>query len=267
MEGAFGRTLVRPVVLCGDIAQPQLGLAASDLTWLRAHCDAVLHSAASLTFHEADGEPWLTNVDGVKHVLAICRDCHIGRLDHVSTAYVCGLRTGRVLETEVDVGQEFGNDYERSKVEAEKLIRSDKHLSAFTIFRPSIIVGDSHTGFTSSFHGFYIPLRIAGALLPLVGIDQALEVDYLRLLGLNGHERKNFVPVDWVSDAIVSILSRSAGESDLCLSLSASRASVASARGLPGERAPAPEVGRTGLGGPQASQSSRRQGSQEWELH
>jgi thioester reductase-like protein len=210
MEESFGRTLVRPVVLCGDITRPQLGLAHGDLNWLRANCDAVLHAAASLTFHEADGEPWLTNVEGVRNVLAVCRDCHIGRLDHVSTAYVCGLRTGRVLETELDIGQEFGNDYERSKVNAEKLIRSDEHLPAFTIFRPSIIVGDSHTGFTSTFHGFYVPLRVAGALLPLVGVDQALEVDYLRLLGLNGHERKNFVPVDWVSDAIVSTLLRSA---------------------------------------------------------
>ena len=108
----------------------------------------------------------------------------------------------------MDEGQEFGNDYERSKVQAEQLVRSNTHLSSYTILRPSIIVGDSLSGFTSTFHGFYTPLRVAAALLNSVGLEQALDVDYLTLLGLSGHERKNFVPVDWVSDAMVSLITR-----------------------------------------------------------
>lgn len=204
-ENEWGRSLPRPVIFTGDLTQPMLGIGSSQRAWLRGNCDSVLHSAASLSFQEEGGEPWRTNVDGVRHVLDLCRDVDIRVLAHVSTAYVCGLRTDRVYESELDVGQEFGNDYEKSKVAAEKLVRSDDHLEAYTVFRPSIIVGDSNTGYTPTFHGFYSPLRVAAALLTTAGLDEALKVNYLKLLGLTGTERKNFVPIDWVSDAIVSI--------------------------------------------------------------
>ncbi len=207
-EREWNCTLPRPVILAGDVTQPLLGLGSAERSWLRRNCDSLLHSAASLAFYEENGEPWRTNVDGVRNVLELCRDAQIGVLEHVSSAYTCGLRTDRVYESELDVGQEFGNDYEKSKVAAEQLVRADDHLRAYTVFRPSIIVGDSRTGYTSTFHGFYSPLRVAAALFTTTGIDQAMEVDYLQLLGLTGRERKNYVPVDWVSDALVSILVR-----------------------------------------------------------
>ena len=37
-------------------------------------------------------------------------------------------------------------------------------FDSVTIYRPSIIVGDSVTGYTTSFHGFYTPLRVAHSL-------------------------------------------------------------------------------------------------------
>jgi len=207
-ECLWERSLLRPVVLAGDITQPLLGLDRGDLDWLRRRCDHVLHSAASLTFEEKDGEPRRSNVQGTQHVLDICREAAIPFLEYVSTAYTCGLRTDRVYENELDVGQDFGNDYERSKAAAENLVRGDRHLTAYAIFRPSIIVGDSRTGYTTTFHGFYTPLRIVAALLTAVGLEEALNVNYLTLLGMTGNERKNFVPVDWVSAALVAILTR-----------------------------------------------------------
>ena len=59
-----------------------------------------------------------------------------------------------MLETELDVGQTPGNDYEHSKIEAERLVRAADWLDPPTIYRPSIIVGDSRTGYTATFHGF-----------------------------------------------------------------------------------------------------------------
>jgi hypothetical protein len=119
---------------------------------------------------------------------------------------VSGRHDGIFRETDLNIGQEFSNDYEKSKFLAEQIVREDRHLDAYTIFRPSIIVGDHRTGFTSTFHGFYVPLRIAYALANMIHYDQIFEVDYLQILGLKGDEHKNLVPVDWVSDAIVSIL-------------------------------------------------------------
>ncbi len=207
-ETAWKRTLPRPVVLTGDIVQEGLGLSSSDRRWLAANCQAMIHSAASLTFYEDDGEPWRSNVQGVQHVLDVCEDLSIRRLYYVSTAYTCGLRNGTVYEDELDVGQEYGNDYERSKVQAEESIRRATCLDVAAIFRPSIIVGDSLIGFSSTFHGFYTPLRLVCALLTQVSHEQVFETDYMALMGLSGDEGKNLVPVDWVSRAIVSIIER-----------------------------------------------------------
>jgi nucleoside-diphosphate-sugar epimerase len=100
----------------------------------------VLHNAASLTFRGTDPacEPWRTNVEGTRHVLDVCRQAGIRHFHHVSTAYVCGLRDGIVREDELEVGQDFGNDYERSKVAAERLVRGADHLETVTVFRPSM---------------------------------------------------------------------------------------------------------------------------------
>jgi hypothetical protein len=81
-------------------------------------------------------------------------------------------------------------------------------LDVAAIFRPSIIVGDSLTSFSSTFHGFYTPLRLVCALQTQLSHEQVFETDYLALMGLSGDEGKNFVPVEWVSQAIVSIIER-----------------------------------------------------------
>jgi len=209
-EAQTGRLLPRPVVLEGDLSQPDMNLTASDLRWVANHCQAVIHSAASLAFFGPDRrkEPWLTNVEGTRCVIELCRRCGIQKLHHVSTAYVCGLRRGRILETELDLGQEMGNDYERSKLEAEKLVRSAPLAQPPTIYRPSIIVGDSRTGYTSTFHGFYAAVKLAHTLASQVVCGSITAELLMQAFHVDGNERKDFVPVDWVSAAISHLVSR-----------------------------------------------------------
>src|SRR5262245_56890251 len=45
----LGRSLPRPIVLEGDISDPDLGLDARGMRWVAENCDAMLHNAASLT--------------------------------------------------------------------------------------------------------------------------------------------------------------------------------------------------------------------------
>jgi len=208
-EAMEERRLPRPVVLEGDICQPGLGLSREQIRWVRKHCDCVLHNAASLTFHSfsPEGEPWWSNVQGTQNVLDVCERTGIRDFHHVSTAYVCGLRRGVVLESELDVGQEHSNDYERSKLQAEKLVRAAEFLSAPTIFRPAIIIGDSQTGFTTTFHGFYALLRVVYTMAMSEGLHTKPEPTYVPVrITLDGHERKNLVPVDWVSAVMAHIV-------------------------------------------------------------
>ena len=208
-EAEVGRPLPRPVVLEGDISQPELGLDPLSVRWVAEYCSTVIHNAASLTFHSTseDGEPWRSNVGGVKNVLELCRSTGIRKLHHVSTAYVAGLRQGKVLETELDVGQEFSNDYERSKLEAELLVRQADYLDPPTFFRPGIIIGDSKTGLTTTYHGYYAALQLAHTIVRTIPVDETGLVGGQRVrLTLNGTETKHLVPVDWVSAVMVHVM-------------------------------------------------------------
>ncbi len=209
-EEDLGQALPRPVVLEGDLSEVDLDLDSPSIEWISQHCDSLIHNAASLTFYSTDrnSEPWLSNVNGTRRVLELCRVAGIRKFHHVSTAYVCGMREDRVFENELDIGQEMGNDYERSKVEAEQAIHDADFLDAPTFYRPSIIVGDSRTGYTTTFHGFYAMLKLAHALVSKVVLGATGGAPLMAELGLGGPERKNFVPVDWVSAAITHLYSR-----------------------------------------------------------
>ena len=201
-----GRNLVRPVVIEADLVQPGMGLGPDDLKWIGDHCDRMLHNAASMTFREdKHGEPFRTNNDGMHNVLEMCRATGIKKFHHVSTAYVCGLRNGTVYERELDLGQQNGNVYEISKMTAEKMVRAAEFLDETTIYRPASVAGDSVTGYTVSSHGFYLPLQLAYVMADRIP-TRLMGERFFRLLGLRGDEGKNLVPVDWLSQAIVHVV-------------------------------------------------------------
>ena len=220
-EQRLERSLPRPLLLEGDMRQAGCGLSSTWLDWLKRHCDTIVHSAASMTFHadETKGEPFLTNVVGTTNLLAVCQASGIRHFHHVSTAYVCGLRSGLIRESELDLGQTCGNDYERSKMAAEKQIREAPFLQSATFYRPASVLGDSVTGYTTNFHGFYAPLRVlysmAKSFLALgdagrqIIHDAMLQVRFMDRLNLTGTEGKNLVPVDWISQVLVHILQHS----------------------------------------------------------
>lgn len=207
-EKELGCLLPRPVVLQGDVAEAHLGLNARDLAWVRAHCDRVIHNAAILQFDGAtmDVEPWRTNFGGTRNVLGLLETMKIREFHYVSTAYVCGTRPDLVMEEELDSGQSFRNDYERSKFESEKLVRSCDGDFSKTIYRPAVIVGDSTTGFTSTYHGLYMYLRLLATLVPQQERNSEGVIETPIRLPMQGDEPRNLVPVDWVSDVMTRII-------------------------------------------------------------
>jgi len=209
-EQELQQSLPRPAVLCGDIISPDLGLSGPEIRWAAENCDGMIHNAASLSFVSTgrDSEPWRSNVGGVQNVLEFCKQAGIRTFHHVSTAYVAGKRHGRVREDELNVGQEFANPYEESKVEAEELVRNSKFLNSLTIFRPAIIVGDSRTGMTFTYHNFYAMLQLGLTLAQSMGVPDftGKVVSNTFKINVDGHERKNLVPVDWVSEAMSTII-------------------------------------------------------------
>ena len=192
-----------PRVFSGDLTQFE------GLQELYGRCKSVIHCAASLTFYGPRGEePWTSNVDGTRRILDFCDAAGVSEMHYVSTAYVAG--SGKMFyEHDFDAGQELRNDYEKSKFEAESIVRSADFLKRLTVYRPSIVVGDSVTGFTTTFHGFYAVLKLAHTMVCRLPMGSTSGRGLLAALGMNGSERKNFVPVDWVTDVFDHIFSHS----------------------------------------------------------
>jgi nucleoside-diphosphate-sugar epimerase len=205
-ESQLDEVLPRPVVLQGDVAEPNLGLDQQAQSWVRRHCNRVFHNAATLTFHGSDrnAEPWRTNFTGTKNVLALCRAVGIDDLHYVSTAYVCGLpRAGKlVMEDELDTAQEFRNDYERAKFEAEQLVRADDSIKQLTVYRPGIIVGDSETGYMATYHGLGMYLKLMSVMIWNLDPDENGVRHTPLHLPCTGDEPRNPVTVDWTSEVM-----------------------------------------------------------------
>jgi thioester reductase-like protein len=201
--------LDRLQVLEGDIAQPFLGLGEATFRSTASSTDDVWHCAASLSFTDEErDEIFRMNVGGTQNVLDLVCMSRLRRLHHVSTAYVAGTKE-LAKESEVQTGQSFRNAYEASKCEAELLV-SDVHarkIVTSTIYRPSIVIGDSVTGRATHFHGVYAFIRglFAGAtrLRRKAGSNGHVHLP-VRVLG-KMTTTLNFVPIDYVVNGMVHI--------------------------------------------------------------
>ena len=203
----------RLAVFEGDISIPGLGLTDAELNRLVSSTDEVWHCAASLSFLPEDrDEIFRINVGGTRNVLDIVERIPGSRLQHVSTAYIAGNRSDLAMENEINVGQTFKNPYEESKCEAEMII-ADAHRKGkvvATVYRPSIVIGNSTSGRATHFHGVYAFIRGLWTALQRLrrGEPEDSVVNLpLRLLGAEG-TTLNFVPIDYVVDGMVAISRR-----------------------------------------------------------
>ena len=148
--------------VAAELTASRMGLSDLRYTELAAKVSTIIHSAASVSFSQPLEEAREINREGTRKLLEFAgqarRDGGLERYAHISTAYVAGTHRGRFCERDLDVRQQFRNSYEQSKFEAEQLVRNQAEVP-FTILRPSIIVGDRHSGWTSAFNVLYWPLR------------------------------------------------------------------------------------------------------------
>ena len=185
----------RVVPVRGDLTRPGLGLRDGGAA-LAEQVGEIVHGAASVSFEQTLDAARAINVEGTQRMLELAERCRerggLRRFSYVSTAYVAGKHTGCFSEDDLDVGQSFRNSYEQSKFEAELLLTRWRERLPLTVMRPSIVVGERATGWTTSFNVLYWPLRAfargAYAALPA---RRGAPVDV--------------VPIDYVADAIFAL--------------------------------------------------------------
>lgn len=182
----------------GDITQTGLGIPAADLETIRNETTDVFHLAAAYDLAIDKDFAYAVNLDGTKNVNAFVRSVfNLKRYNYVSTCYVAGKRTGDIRETELEHDKGFRNFYEETKYLAEIEVDDLKKELPITIFRPSVVVGDSQSGETAKYDGIYYLiqyLRRWPAFLRAINVG-------------NKRVRLNLVPVDFVIQAI-AVLSK-----------------------------------------------------------
>jgi thioester reductase-like protein len=183
-------------VLEGDVTRMHFGLSGGEYKHLAREVTEIWHLAA---IDDLSAEARLiraVNVEGTRTVLELARAApNLARLHHFSSAVVSGNREGVILEDELEMGQSFGNPYEESKYQAERLVREAQPSLPATVYRPGIVVGDSRTGEIDRFQG---PYELA---ILLVASPLAVPLPLPR----NGIAPLNAVPVDFVAEAALSI--------------------------------------------------------------
>ncbi len=184
-------------VIEGDITQENLGINEEKFETVRNTATDVYHLAAIYDLAVKKETAYRVNVEGTRNVNEFVRKLsNLRRYNYVSTCYVAGKRTGEILETELEHNAGFRNFYEETKYLAEREVEKLKgDKIRLTIFRPSIVVGDSETGETRKYDGIYSLihyLRKAPNLLRFVNVG-------------NSAVKLNLVPVDFVVKSIAAL--------------------------------------------------------------
>lgn len=180
----------------GDITEPDLGIGTDELDDIRNTVTMVFHLAAVYDLAVPKDIAFKVNVEGTKNVNEFVRSLpSLRRYNYISTCYVAGKREGRILENDLEHSAGFRNFYEETKYLAELEVERLKTELPVSIFRPSVVVGDSKTGETAKYDGIYYLihyLRKAPSLLRFVNVG-------------NPNVRLNLVPVDFVVDGIAAL--------------------------------------------------------------
>ncbi|MDO8141095.1 MAG: SDR family oxidoreductase [Candidatus Brocadiales bacterium] len=200
--------LKRIEIIEGDSSRNYLGLSAREYFKLADTVDEVFHCAETTKLRKGEGDTLARiNVLGTALISLFCITKRPKRLHYISTAYVAGNRRGTVLEGELERGQSFNNGYERSKYEAERYLAVflGQYRIPCTIYRPSIITGDTITGYTRNCDNIYVFFRELNRLkargMPRNGNSFMTP---LRIPG-DKYSTINLLPVDYAARAIAAI--------------------------------------------------------------
>jgi thioester reductase-like protein len=181
-------------IFLGDLTDSRFGLAEDDYRDLVSTTDSVIHCAASLN-RKSEKSCLNVNLRGTLEVVQLAmrvRDQHgLRRFSHVSTVAVAGQRANEVVEEDsaVDWTRSDYDPYARTKKFCEHMVRQLLPDVRRTIFRPSIVLGDSRRAETNQFDMVRAFVFLAG----------------LPALPFRPTDRIDIVPVDFVASAVAAL--------------------------------------------------------------
>lgn len=179
-------------VFRGDLTDAKFGLDAADYGRLVATTDSVLHCAASLN-RKSEKSCLNVNLRGTLEAIQLAQRVGSGlrRFSFVSTVAVAGKRENEVVSEDgsIDWSRSDYDPYARTKKFCEHMVRQLLPDVPRTIFRPSIVLGDTRYGATTQFDMVRSFVFLAG----------------LPVLPLRPNDHIDIVPVDYVAKAMAML--------------------------------------------------------------
>lgn len=178
----------------GDLTASQFGLNRDDYDRLIHTTDSVVHCAASLN-RKSEKSCLNVNLRGTLEVLQLARRSHyyhgLRRFSNVSTVAVAGKRSNEIVteDRSIDWNRSDYDPYARTKKFCEHMVRELLPDVPITIFRPSIVLGDSRYPETTQFDMVKAFVFLAG----------------LKALPFRATDKIDIVNVDFVADAIATL--------------------------------------------------------------
>lgn len=139
-------------IYCGDLNRNDLGVTPSEYEILTRDIDCIVNAAANVSHYALYEDSYAANVGIVKNLIELCKVNSEKYLMHVSTTSVgsgdiSGVRNKFFSEFDLDVGQVSGNNYIKTKLEAEKIVLNARHEGVkSTILRVGNLVFNSESG-------------------------------------------------------------------------------------------------------------------------
>lgn len=181
-------------IFCGDLTSPGFGLGRDEYDRLVHTTDSVIHCAASLN-RKSEKSCLNVNLRGTLEVLTLARHAEhyhgLRRFSQVSTVAVAGQRNHEVVteDRSIEWDRSDYDPYARTKKFCEHMMRMLLPDTPKTVFRPSIVLGDSRYAETTQFDMVRSFVFLAG--LPVLPFRPTDKID--------------IVNVDFVADAIATL--------------------------------------------------------------
>lgn len=145
----------------GDVRQKKFGLDDAQWAKLTSETNYIFHAAANSKLSDTEDQLNAVNVMGTVTVINFAKRCRaLLRFMHVSSAYVSGTETGRIMPDQLNMSSLVSDAYQMSKRIGEQLVRKHCDTLPVVIVRPGTLVGHSSIGRTSSYKAFYYPTRM-----------------------------------------------------------------------------------------------------------
>jgi nucleoside-diphosphate-sugar epimerase len=201
----------RLTVVPVDLAQPKLGLSDQRFQALADSVDAILHCAGSIELDADIAALRRVNVDGTARILELAEaGSRAPDLFHVSTAFVAGRRrTGVVYESELGDDADFENTYERSKFEAETLVRdwAQRTGQRVVVLRPSALIIDRPPEPDFPLHPLSFLSTTAEGAMRLLGVSgRPLRTTLSLRLVADPDGHLNYMPAGEAAETMISLM-------------------------------------------------------------